>query len=200
MAKCYQCSTPAMYLIGDENVPLCLDCYYKFAHIQQQQLENLERASNYCSDQIWQSVGLPPQGPRFPPRPRPVLVGNAQLNNISVNNSVVGTINTGSIESVDQSITALVQTGEPEAAKAVKTLSEAVLQSNDLTTNQRNELVEILSLVAREAASPPESRKSLAVTPLLERAQAITGVAGDIAAVCQACWPVLLTLFGAVGS
>lgn len=116
-----------------------------------------------------------------------------------MNNSVVGTINTGSIESVDQSITALVQTGEPEAAKAVKTLSEAVLQSNDLTTNQRNELVEILSLVAREAASPPESRKTLAVAPLLERAQAITSVAADIAAVCQACWPVLLTLFGASG-
>ena len=79
------------------------------------------------------SLGLPPTGPRFPTRPRPVVVAGTKLHNINVNNSVVGTINTGSIGTVDQSISALVQSGEPEIAKAIKALSEAILQSHDIT-------------------------------------------------------------------
>ncbi|UXA62957.1 hypothetical protein M0D48_08430 [Xanthomonas prunicola] len=200
MAKCHQCPTLAIYSVGEQGIPLCLDCYFKVAQIQQQQLEELERASNYCTDQIWASVGLRPQGARYPPRPKPVYVGNAQLNNISVNNSVVGTINTGSIQSVDQSITALVQTGEQEVAKALKALSEAVLQSQDLSNNQRKELIEILGLVAREAAGPAEARKNFAVAPLLERAQVVTGLAADITQLCQTYWPVLIAFFSVGGS
>ncbi|OFA15428.1 hypothetical protein A4U49_12945 [Acidithiobacillus ferrivorans] len=95
--KCYQCDRPAMYQIGEQNIPLCLDCYFKFSQIQQQQLESSERMMNYLSDEMAASVGLPPMGPRFPPRPQPVVVAGAKLHNIHVNNSVVGTINTGSI-------------------------------------------------------------------------------------------------------
>lgn len=40
--KCYQCDKPAIYQIGKENIPLCLDCYFKFSQIQQQQIENNE--------------------------------------------------------------------------------------------------------------------------------------------------------------
>lgn len=150
--KCYQCSSPAMYLVGDQNIPLCLDCYFKFAQIQQQQVENNERMINYVSDQMSIVAGLPPMGPHFPARPRPVIVAGTKLNNISVNNSVVGTINTGSIGSVDQSISALIQCGEPALADAIKGLSEAILQSGDLTRNQKNELIESLSVIAYSAA------------------------------------------------
>ncbi len=83
------------------------------------------------------TVGLPPMGPRFPPRPQPVVVAGAKFHNIHVNNSVVGTINTGSIGTVDQSITALTQSGEPALAQAIKGLSEAILQSGDLTQNPK---------------------------------------------------------------
>ena len=195
MTKCYQCPTPAIYRFGDQKIPLCLDCYFKVAQIQQQELGNLERAANYSSDQIWASVGMAPRGPRFPPRPRPVYIGETKLNNISVNNSVVGTINTGSIETVDQSISALVQIGEPQVAEAIKGLSEAILLSGDLTGNQRNELVEILGVVAREAASPAETRKKTVVLPLLEKASTITGLAADISELCGKYWPVLVALF-----
>lgn len=60
------------------------------------------------------------------------------MHNISVNNSVVGAVNTGSTGTVDQSITALIQTGEPQLAEAVKGIPEAILQSGDLTRNQKN--------------------------------------------------------------
>lgn len=91
--KCYQCDKSAMYQVGEQNIPLCLDCYFKFSQIQQQEIENNERMMNYLSDEITASVGLPPMGPKFPPRPLPVVVAGAKLHNIHVNNSVIGTIN-----------------------------------------------------------------------------------------------------------
>lgn len=198
--KCYQCDKSAMYQVGEQNIPLCLDCYFKFSQIQQQEIENNERMMNYLSDEITASVGLPPMGPKFPPRPRPVVVAGAKLHNIHVNNSVVGTINTGSIGTVDQSISALVQSGEPGLAEAIKALSEAILQSADLTRNQKNELVECLSVISKEAATPKESRQNTVAHSLLEKAMKVTALANDITDVCQKWWPVLLTAFaGATG-
>jgi hypothetical protein len=186
-----------MYQVGAQNIPLCLDCYFKFSQIQQQELENNERMINFLSDEMSATVGLPPIGPRFPPRPRPVVVAGAKLHNISVNNSVVGTINTGSIGTVDQSITALVQTGEPQLAEAIKSLSEAILQSGDLTRNQKNELIESLSVIAKEAATPKEARRNTVALALLEKAMKVTEIANDITDICQKWWPVLLSAFSA---
>jgi len=184
-----------MYQIGKEGIPLCLDCYFKLSQIQQQETENHERMLNYLSDQISMSVGLPSIGARFPSRPRPVIVAGAKLNNISISNSVVGTVNTGSIGSVDQSISVLNQIGEPALAEAIKGLTEAILRSSDLTGKQRNELVEILSVVAREAATPKESRRTTVAQTLLKRAAKIASLANDITDVCQKWWPVLLAAF-----
>jgi hypothetical protein len=188
-----------MYQVGDQNIPLCLNCYSKVAYMEQQQLENHERMLNYLSDEIAFSVGMPSLGgPRFQPRPKPVHVGDVRLNNISVNNSVVGTVNTGSIGSLDQSISALVQLNEPQVAQAFKGLSEAILESGDLTRNQRNELIEALNAISREAATPPETRQNTVALSLLERAEKITSMANDISEVCQRYWPAITAVFASV--
>jgi hypothetical protein len=186
-----------MYQIGEQSFPLCLNCYFKFSQIQQRQIENGELMMNYLSDEMSASVGLPPMGPRFPSRPRPVVVAGAKLHNIHVNNSVVGTINAGSIGTVDQSISALVQGGEPTLAEAIKSLSEAILQSGDLTQNQKNELIESLSVISKEAATPKEARQNTVALSLLEKAIKVTALANDITDVCQKWWPVLLAAFTA---
>jgi hypothetical protein len=193
--KCYQCDRPAMYQIGEQNIPLCLDCYFKLSQIQQQQTENNERMMNYLYDEMAFTVGLPRMGPRFPPRPQPVVVAGAKLQNIHVNNSVVGTINTGSIGTVDQSISALMQSGEPALADAIKGLSEAILQSGDLTRNQKNELIESLSVISREAATPPAARQNTVALSLLEKAREVTSLANDISDVCNKWWPALMMAF-----
>lgn len=117
------------------------------------------------------------------------------MHNIHVNNSVVGTINTGSIGTVDQSISALVQSGEPTLADAIKGLSEGILQSGDLTRNQKNELIESLSVISREAATPLETRQNTVAMALLEKAMKVTALANDITDVCQKWWPVLIAAF-----
>ena len=169
--------------------------------IEQQQVENNERMMNYLCDQMAEIAGVPRMGPRFPPRSQPVVVAGAKLQNINVQNSVIGTINTGSIGTVDQSISALEQYGEPELAKAIKALSEAIIQSGDLTKNQKNELIESLSVISKEAATPKEVRQNTVALTLLDHAMKITSLANDITNVCQKWWPVIVAAFGiAAGS
>lgn len=194
---CYHCKKPSLYQVPlDETVvTFCLDCYFKFAQIRQQEVENAERQINDCRDQIWAISGLPPRGPRFPPRPQPVIFQGNKLTNINVNHSVVGTINTGSIGTVDQSISAIIQLGEPELAEAIKSLSEAILGSNDLTQNQKNEIIESLSVISKEAASPKEVKQNTVALSLLEKVMKTTSIATDIVDICQKWWPVLLSAF-----
>ncbi|WP_148264852.1 hypothetical protein [Collimonas fungivorans] len=122
------------------------------------------------------------------------------MNNINVTDSVVGTINTGSIGTVDQSITVLTQTGEPALADAIKALSDAILESKDLTDAQRSELVDSLSVIAQEAATPKETRRNSVAMTLLERAMKITALAGDISGICQKWWPILVAAFSAMNA
>lgn len=187
-----------MWAVTEKQIPLCLDCYLKYSQVTQSELENNERWMNYLQDEMAASVGMPPMGPRFPPRPRPVILGGVRMNNINVSNSVVGTINTGTIGIIDQSISALIQTGQPEVAEAVKALSEAVLRSNDLTPNQKTQVVESLSVVSEEAVAPPERRRGVLARTLLDNAMKVTALANDITDICQKCWPVLLGAFASV--
>ena len=196
---CYQCTRPAMYLVTEDNIPLCLDCYAKFSQIIQVELEQHERWMNYLHDQADAIVGLPQTGFRFPPRPKPVIIDGVKMNNITVSNSVVGTINTGSVGIIDQSISAVIQNGDNSLADAIKNLSEAIIQSKDITQNQKSELIEILSVVSTEAASPPEQRKNVVAQTLIEKASSITMLANDIADACQKWWPILLLAFQSVG-
>ncbi len=196
--SCYQCNNYAMWQVGEKNIPLCLDCYLKYSQINQQELENHERMMNFQQDQMAAIAGTTPIGARFPPRPQPVIIAGAKLQNINVSNSVVGTINTGSIATVDQSISALVQTGESALAEAIKALSESILRSADLSKNQKNELVESLSVISKEAAKPREMRQSTVAKSLLEKSIQITNLADDITVICQKWWPVLQGAFTAV--
>lgn len=196
--KCEQCNSRAMYLTGDQAIPLCLDCYCKFAQIHQQMLENTERMLNYTAQAMSEeaaSWGVPVTVPQLPPRPRPMTVTGMTLLNINTSNSVVGTINTGSIGSIDQSISALKQTDNSDLAEAVKSLAEAILRSDDLLKHQKNELIESLNVISREAVKPGEMRQNTVALTLLEKAMRITSVTGDIADICQKWWPVLQSVF-----
>ena len=188
-----------MWLVTDKEIPLCLNCYFKYQQLQQAELENHERMMNYNLDQMAAVSGMRPIGPRFPERPKPVILSGVKMNNITVSNSVVGTINTGSIGVVDQSISALVQVGEASLGEALKELSQAVLGSKDLTPNQKNEIMESLSVISTEAVTPKERRRSSVATTLIERASQVTGLATDIADACQKWWPILLAAFAVAG-
>src|SRR6185503_5818514 len=92
------------------------------------------------------------------------------LNNIKIDRSVIGMLNAGSIqdvERIDVNVTALAQSGSREIAAALKSLTEAVASSQELSAAQRRELLEQINLVSGEAALAPENRKTGVIKPVL---------------------------------
>ncbi|MDV5165731.1 MAG: hypothetical protein R2568_03155 [Candidatus Scalindua sp.] len=90
-------------------------------------------------------------------------VGDIIVDNIKVDSSIVGVLNTGSIQSVDASITNLKQGGNEQLAEALSTLTDSVIASSDLLDKTKDELIEILSYISSELTVPPEQiRKAIA--------------------------------------
>jgi hypothetical protein len=176
--KCYQCEKPAMFVIEQEGtqVPLCLDCNLKFTRLIAEKNDMLERGMNYLTSMAEAQVGLPGLLPRFPER-RVVKTGDITLNNIKIDNSTVGVVNTGNIETVDAAVTSLKQSENPSVSAALLAVAEAVLTSTQINTELKNHIVEILSVVATEATAPKERRRNTAMRPLLsELATLLSGI------------------------
>ena len=105
MAKCYQCSKSALFLAGEkQNIPLCLDCYEKFQNILEAQRIAFMQEVNYLADMIDMSSGLYGFTPRYKIPPPIVNQRQITMNNIKVDRSVIGVINTGRVEQIDVAI------------------------------------------------------------------------------------------------
>jgi len=100
--KCYNCSNQAMWLVGPEDArrPLCLDCHLKL--VQATTLENdmLTREMNFLIGMAEATSGVYGAIPKYPER-KVVQMGNVALNNIKIDRSSIGVLNTGTIGTLD---------------------------------------------------------------------------------------------------
>ena len=122
----------------------------------QQQQDNDEHMMNYLTDEMESVVGMSGILPRFPERRRVLNMGEVTLNNIQVSNSEIGVLNTGNIHNVDVTLTVLKTEGNPELAEIVKTLTETVIKSGEISNNIKNQIIELLNALSEEAIVPKE--------------------------------------------
>ena len=182
---CRNCGRPAVLEVGrpGQIIPVCLDCNLKLQQASAIRHNMLADAQEKVWAEAAAITGLP--NPR-PPRPRaPVLqLGDVSLNNITLHGSTVGLLNTGYLGTIDGAITVLGQS-EGAAAQALRQLTEAVANSGQVEVELKNELLELLSLVASESAAPQETRRSKAILAVLERLSNLlqgTAALSDLAA------------------
>jgi hypothetical protein len=170
LAKCSQCEKPAVLQVG--NIHLCIDCYTKLEYVTQLRLSRMVDALNYNSAQLDASVGfgISPRMSNFRPQPPN---GILFLNNISVEKSNIGTINTGTIQSLDNDITIINEQNQPELADGLKNLTEAVFHNKELNEENRKEIIESLSFIADQISKPKQERKSTIIKTLFERIPAL---------------------------
>ncbi len=196
MTKCYQCEKPAIHpVIADEaKIPLCLDCHLKYTQLLATQNDMIERTINYLTSQMEASVGLRGILPRFPER-KVVQTGDVTLNNIQIDNSTIGVINTGSIETVDAAVTSLRQSGDDKLSSALLELSQAVLSNNEVVNETKNQLIEILSLIATEATAPKEKRRVATMRILLTELSTILSGISSLGELWDRIKPILESVF-----
>lgn len=194
--KCHNCSNQAMFLVGPEDArcPLCLDCHAKFVQTLALQNDMLEREMNYLVGMAEATVGFPGILPRFPQR-QVVQMGDITLNNIKIDRSTIGVLNTGTIGTVDAAVTALQQTGDTASAQIFKSLTEAVARDRQLTPETKNQILDLLSLLSTEATAPRERRRSGAMLPLLEKLSNLLSGAAALAQLWAQYGPALQRLF-----
>jgi hypothetical protein len=81
------------------------------------------------------------------------------MNNIHVKDSVVGSINTGNVQTVDVNITVLEQAGNKQIAEALQKLTQAIVDEEKLRTDDKNDLLDQVAYLSGQASAAAKDRK-----------------------------------------
>ena len=192
--KCTQCKTPAIYDMGGNY--LCVNCYSKLA--QANYLRHVQLASlyNQALDKMGNIVGLPvTRGRIYIPPPPTINAGQTTYNNIRVDNSVVGAINTGNIEKLDVMMSVMRDANNQELADALQQLTQAILDTPDLQPNDKDFALEWLSFLSNQALMQETERQPAIGKTAIAALERILSNTGSVASIWSAVKPFLETLF-----
>jgi hypothetical protein len=163
--RCHQCPRPAFYEVGDEKIPLCLDCWSKFEEANFRKFLMNAAMMNQTMDHMDEITGLGRTGGRIPVA---AIAGafrrSAVYNNIKVTNSQVGMINTGDLAKIDAAITMTAGSDADAIGRQVRELTQAVVDARDIAQEQKKELVELIQALSEQVVS---ARKKPVMASLL---------------------------------
>lgn len=130
------------------------------------------RMINFLMGQMETLSGLHGLYPRIQvPDPAPVVqTGPVNLHNINIDNSVVGAINTGTVQQLDVSISDIRTAGEQDLAEAIKGFTEAVLAlTTEIDDDERQQILGEMTFRADEIKRPPQERKTGMAQMVMQR-------------------------------
>lgn len=190
-ASCGQCGKPAVATAG--SVSLCVDCYYRLAVAQTLQLRNAAIGSNAAAQEMDFATGLRNLTPRMqvpdlPPAP-------FTLNNIHVDRSTVGAINTGEVAKIDVSITVLQQAGNQDVSDALKALTQAIVDASDMREDSKSQTLDQVGYLSEQAVAAAKDRKPGMIKAALSSITQTATTVSAVAAAWSAAEPVLKAHF-----
>jgi len=165
MVYCSQCRKVA--IVSVNGTPLCVSCFLEFQQAIQMQDNRLVNQMNFLLDMAETTAGVSGVLPRFEVPQTMVHTGPIKFNNINIDRSVVGLINTGEVQQIDVSVSHIKTSGNEELAKALTEFTEAVTAEHSLDINLKNQLIEQISFLASQLTQPKEKRKSGLVKAVL---------------------------------
>lgn len=167
---CQSCSQrPAMYQLGNGTL-LCLSCAYQHTQMINSQQRSMERMINFLMDEMDMAVGFGVRGPRFP-EPAPPVVQQQPTNvlhNVSIDRSVVGAVNSGTIQSLNQNMSNVSNSVNEDVAKIIKLVVEKILALNELKEKKRQEFIEKVDFLTEQIATSAPKRKLSMVKETLD--------------------------------
>ncbi len=193
MLSCTQCGKSA--IISVDNNPLCADCYLKFQQATQMQNAIQIQKVNYLTDMIEATIGIYGVLPRYKVTQPMVHQGPLTFNNIRVDQSVVGSINTGDVQRIDIAMSDIKRSGNEELVKALEEFTEAVIAETKLEAKLRNEIIEQISFLASQSALPKENQKPGIVKAVLLRVKNMASTIVLLASLWDKLQPLLEKVF-----
>ncbi len=193
MPTCSQCQNVAMWNV--EGHALCLHCYEKLMKIQHQQIAEHNRMINFLKDEMDEIVGIPTSSRIQMPQPV-VHKGNVTHNFINIDRSVVGSVNTGKINNLNQSMNNINNQVNPEIAKLLSLFTESMLKSQEINKDIKDELLEEVSFLSEQLLAEKSLQKKGMLKRTIESIESKVSTAGTLLTIWQAINPILKTLFG----
>ena len=184
--SCSQCGRPAYCRFHGH--PLCVDHYAKVQEVEQAEFARNAALLNYLGRQFHQVSGL--EGLLPPPPqlaiPQPVTyVGQGAFQNIQVDRSSIGSLNTGFIHNLDARVTTLRQIGQDKLASQLQQLTEAVITSTELAQETKQESIELLSSLTNEILKPSQDRSKSLIKSITATLTQLLSSASSIATIWQ---------------
>ncbi|MFO0839068.1 MAG: hypothetical protein U1D55_11160 [Phycisphaerae bacterium] len=131
---------------------------------------------------------------------RSFMTGSAKQMNIEISNSQIGLFNAGQmreIEHISASVGSLNDHGQRDVGLALKRVTEALIASQELSTQQRSDMLELLEELSKQATLAPEARaKPGIIKSVLGGLASTLSAAGGLAEVWTACGPAIRAHFG----
>jgi hypothetical protein len=119
-------------------------------------------------DDMEEISGLPASGGRIPVA---ALAGamkkGSTYNNININNSTVGILNTGDLARIDAVITLTKDTDVEPIGNAIKELTQAIIDAKEIDKKARQELVDLVQSFAEQIVGSQGQRKPSVIMSLL---------------------------------
>ncbi|MBY5698488.1 hypothetical protein [Rhizobium leguminosarum] len=189
---CSQCGRPAVWRVG--NAPLCVDCFHKFEVARTLDFRIAAIGMNYAAAEMDHLVPFGGQSPRIqvPDIPR----GTTILNNIKVDNSVVGSINTGNVASIDVNISYLKKAGGDEVSAALVELTETIARANDLDDGQKQVLLDQVEFVSEQAVKGADGRRPGMISAALSALDSTSKATASLSAIWNNAYPIIRHFFG----
>jgi hypothetical protein len=195
LVNCSQCDKAAVLHLGN-GVPLCVDHYATLSAATSEQQRFNMAMMNFQRDRINETFGLPPSQVRIN-IPNPVINSSpVTYNNINIDGSVVGTVNTAAqVARIDVAMESIKITGHSEATQAIKELTETIVKSNKVEKEEKEEAIEGLAFLAEQVALPSEQRQTSIIKMVLKKIPDAIGAAADLTTLWLAWAPTLTHLF-----
>ena len=189
VSKCTQCGTTAIVEYGGN--ALCVDHHLKMQQAHYLQASLLAANINYLDEEIARGTGylLPPNRLEIP---KPPFMGDQlTLNNINVSGSTVGAINTGTIQQLDSEISLLTGHGNHELASALKDLTQAIIDNQELPATEKDEAAQQLAFLGAQLTIKPDQRSRGVVKGLLSGMTKILSVSTSLMTLWDKLRPLL---------
>jgi len=190
MQKCRQCGKPAIV------EGLCVEHYFTWVQAQYMLFCMAAANLNLLSEEISAGTGglMPPHRIVIPPPP--YRGDSMTFNNINVDRSNIGAINTGIIDNLDATITIMQSRGDSQLAEAVKELTEAIIKSEDIEDDTKNEINEQLQFLVTQAMAEPKNRSMGLVKSVLTGIKILISVAPSLLVIWDKLEPLIKTALG----
>lgn len=117
-------------------------------------------------------------------------------NEVHVHSGTIGNLNLGSQIGTINTALQQISESDPALVEALKTITEAVTDSNALSDESKRESIEALAELAKQAQAKPEARSKFTVRGALDLLLTTVKAAPELAHLAEKYWPVIRGHFG----